>query len=97
MFALVVYAAPLESLPFLIITAKPAYSDNLDPLRMFKPASLVLSAVLLAPLFTYAYVTISDPQHPPHQTEEGQFGHNDCQGKDVDSKDSKCQSKRAAF
>ncbi|CAD6582082.1 MAG: hypothetical protein CYPHOPRED_001832 [Cyphobasidiales sp. Tagirdzhanova-0007] len=37
------------------------------------------------------YTVISDPSHPPHQTEEGQYGHNDCY-KYGDSKTTNCQT-----
>ena len=69
----------------------------LIPLRqqrnMHSFISFATAAVLLAPALASAYVVVSDPQHPPHQTEEGQYGYNDCQGKYSDSRDSKCQSK----
>lgn len=38
-----------------------------------------------------AYTTVQDPHHPPHTSESGQYGYNDCYNT-PDSKSSKCQT-----
>ena len=37
----------------------------------------ITAAALLVIPGTLAYVTDVDPVHPPHQTEEGQYGYNE--------------------
>lgn len=56
-----------------------------------KASTFFLSSVTLGVTLVKAYAIIDDPNNPPPQTEEGQYGHNDCE-RYPDSPESKCQS-----